>query len=431
MAWTPMVLFRGSYSNALQPDEHYIALEKDFSNLDEVLARLADLLALEAMTQRAFDHLVGSGQFTYRAFYGRVSAAIELKLAQLSRVRSELKNATTQVLWSADVPDRLLELPTPWPCGPDGFKIRQEVAEAALYRREFDRLIGEFARLRSAFVPEIDRIRLSYQWTLGLFGQSAQEMLLPPAAAASDNSFAGLLAAYDDEIETASAQRISARENFSAALSRNAEQDSGRMLRSMLAIERDGYFNLIEWIRRLNESYQAERVELDRQYRERMRWLVARVLPQLPLKQQLKVRYILLKMRLRRLSSVVLRGVVHSPLARKIAAVPALGPLTRRVATREQLSGAASVVGRIRKRRNDARVLQADRIADVEHVFRNRLADDLFARQGLCGEGAVSRDGIFRRVDHSHAARFIMAQVDTDDRAVRRAGAVAPLADQD
>ncbi len=339
MAWTPMVLFRGRYSNALQPDEHYIALEKDFSNLDEVLARLADLPALEAMTQRAFDHLVGSGQFTYRAFYRRVSAAIELKLAKLSRVRSELKGATAQALWSADLPDRLLELPTPWPCGPESFKMRQEIAEAALYRREFDRLIGEFARLRSAFVPEIDRIRLSYQRTLSLFGQSAPEMLMPPAAAASDNSFTGLLAAYDDEIGTASIQRISARENFSAALSRNMEQDSSQMLRHMLAIERDGYFNLIEWIRRLNESYQAERVELDRQYQERMRWLVARVLPQLPLKQQLKVRYILSKMRLRRLSSVALRGLAHSALARRIVAVPALGALTRRVATRMKLTG--------------------------------------------------------------------------------------------
>lgn len=111
------------------------------------------------------------------------------------------------------------------------------------------------------------------------------------------------------------------------------------MLRHMLAIERDGYFNLIEWIRRLNESYQAERVELDRQYQERMRWLVARVLPQLPLKQQLKVRYILSKMRLRRLSSVALRGLAHSALARRIVAVPALGALTRRVATRMKLTG--------------------------------------------------------------------------------------------
>lgn len=109
----------------------------------------------------------------------------------------------------------------------------------------------------------------------------------------------------------------------------------------------------------------------------------------------------------------------------------ALLVLSRRVATREQLSGAASVVGRIRKRRNDARVLQADRIADVEHICRDRLADDLVAGQGVRGERADARDDPVRRIDHRHAALLVVPQVDADDRPVRRAGAVAPLADQD
>src|SRR4029079_18554451 len=43
---TPMIQFRAAYSNAIEPDAHYFALEKDFSNLDDILARLEDTDAL-------------------------------------------------------------------------------------------------------------------------------------------------------------------------------------------------------------------------------------------------------------------------------------------------------------------------------------------------------------------------------------------------
>ncbi len=73
---TPMVLFRGRYSDAIAPEEHYIPLEKDFSNADAVLDRLADLPALEAMAERAYDRLIGSGTFNYSAYVARVDELI-------------------------------------------------------------------------------------------------------------------------------------------------------------------------------------------------------------------------------------------------------------------------------------------------------------------------------------------------------------------
>ncbi len=63
---TPMVLLRGRYSDALVADEHYIPLEKDYSNARAVLERLDDFEALEAMSQRTYEHLVASGKFGYR-----------------------------------------------------------------------------------------------------------------------------------------------------------------------------------------------------------------------------------------------------------------------------------------------------------------------------------------------------------------------------
>src|SRR5262245_34763378 len=79
---TPMVLFSARYSDAIQPHVHYIPLERDFSNVDEVLAKLDNLPDLEAMVDRAYDHLVGSGKFGYRAYIARLSAIIEHEMTR-------------------------------------------------------------------------------------------------------------------------------------------------------------------------------------------------------------------------------------------------------------------------------------------------------------------------------------------------------------
>jgi hypothetical protein len=65
---TAMVMFPGEYSGVLTASEHYIPLEKDFSNMDEVAARLRDDTSLEAMTRRAYDDLIASGRWSYKAF---------------------------------------------------------------------------------------------------------------------------------------------------------------------------------------------------------------------------------------------------------------------------------------------------------------------------------------------------------------------------
>lgn len=87
---TPMVLFRGRYSDAIAPDEHYISLEKDFSNVDQVLDQLKDVSGLEAMADRAYDHLVKSEKFGYRAFCQRVKGLIDAELTRKNWVRAEI-----------------------------------------------------------------------------------------------------------------------------------------------------------------------------------------------------------------------------------------------------------------------------------------------------------------------------------------------------
>ncbi len=64
---TALVLFEGEYSGVLQPDRHYIPLAKDYRNVDEVLAKLADAPFVEALVQRAHAEIILSGRYGYRA----------------------------------------------------------------------------------------------------------------------------------------------------------------------------------------------------------------------------------------------------------------------------------------------------------------------------------------------------------------------------
>lgn len=88
---TPLVMFDGDYSGVVTPDVHYIALRKDFSNVDDVLQRLEDLPALEAMAERAHADLVASDRYAYRSFVAQVTAVIERHVLSVpTRVRAAL-----------------------------------------------------------------------------------------------------------------------------------------------------------------------------------------------------------------------------------------------------------------------------------------------------------------------------------------------------
>lgn len=337
MMRTPMVLFKGRYSDAIVPDRHYIPLEKDFSNIDEVLERLNDLPALEAMTQRAFDHLVGSGRFTYQAFYEGVAGAIEERLAQKPQRRSgqeALPMPPTVPIYRFG---RIEEPATPVPLGSKDFLLRVEAADAAVYRSEVHRLMEEFDRLRSIFQSEIERL-------LGRFAAAFDRVIrfaeieISPFFSLSDCEMPRLLTKYEAEIASASQQREIARAAFGAALSTGMEDAGLEALRHIWQREKDGYLHLIEWIRRLNESYDADRLNMESAFRKRVFELEAMVLPGLNPKQRLSVRLMLLKIRLWAMGGHVLRRAASSPTARRLfVAIPGLKSLARRVARRTGL----------------------------------------------------------------------------------------------
>lgn len=65
---TGLVMFPGDYSGIVSPGEHYIVMEKDFSNMDDVVTKLKDDRFMTALTERAYQHLVQSERWSFAAF---------------------------------------------------------------------------------------------------------------------------------------------------------------------------------------------------------------------------------------------------------------------------------------------------------------------------------------------------------------------------
>jgi len=79
---TGLVLFPGEYSGVLDPDTHYIVLEKDFSNFDEVAAQIRDTPALRRRIETAYDDIVRQGRFGYDVLAESLDHEIEASGAQ-------------------------------------------------------------------------------------------------------------------------------------------------------------------------------------------------------------------------------------------------------------------------------------------------------------------------------------------------------------
>jgi hypothetical protein len=83
---TALILFEGEYSGIVRPWEHFIPLKKDFSNVDQVLAKLDDDVFLEEMTQRAYDEVIAPKKYGYRAAIHEVDALIARKAQRRRRL---------------------------------------------------------------------------------------------------------------------------------------------------------------------------------------------------------------------------------------------------------------------------------------------------------------------------------------------------------
>jgi hypothetical protein len=74
---TALVMFPGYYSGVVSPGRHYIPLEKDFSNMDEVVAQLRDDALLSRIVAQAGEDLIRSGRWGYATFIREFDAVID------------------------------------------------------------------------------------------------------------------------------------------------------------------------------------------------------------------------------------------------------------------------------------------------------------------------------------------------------------------
>jgi hypothetical protein len=95
---TVLVLFEGNYSGILRKDIHYIALKKNFSNINDVFNKLRDDSYLQRMADRTFDDIVRSEKYSYREFV----ESIDRKIDSYIRI-SNLKNSPEQNFINYDI----------------------------------------------------------------------------------------------------------------------------------------------------------------------------------------------------------------------------------------------------------------------------------------------------------------------------------------
>lgn len=88
---TLMILYPGKYSGRLKAWQHYVPLERDFSNIKEVLAVIRDPSMAEAITERAYQEVACNFDNTFEAMVADFDAAIDAEwpLRHFQRVRQE------------------------------------------------------------------------------------------------------------------------------------------------------------------------------------------------------------------------------------------------------------------------------------------------------------------------------------------------------
>lgn len=79
---TGLVLYPGEYSGVIEPEKHYIPLEKDFANFDEVVATIRDADSLRAMNERAYADVVESGRYSYQRLVSQFDSIVDEQIPQ-------------------------------------------------------------------------------------------------------------------------------------------------------------------------------------------------------------------------------------------------------------------------------------------------------------------------------------------------------------
>ena len=73
---TFQVLVEGDYSGVLEAGVHYQPVRRDLSDIDAALDRSQDPQRAQAMVDRAYEEIVASGRYSWRAVVGDIARQV-------------------------------------------------------------------------------------------------------------------------------------------------------------------------------------------------------------------------------------------------------------------------------------------------------------------------------------------------------------------
>lgn len=83
---TCQILVGRDYHDIFRPDEDYIVLEEDYSNIKEVMEKIGDIRYCEDIAETCYRNIIASGQYTYKLFVEYILSEI------VDSVRKKSKN---------------------------------------------------------------------------------------------------------------------------------------------------------------------------------------------------------------------------------------------------------------------------------------------------------------------------------------------------
>jgi hypothetical protein len=171
---TAMVNFPGRYSNVIEPWVHYVPLEKDFTNFDDVVSALRDRAVLEELAARAHADLVASGRYSLQAFIRGLDREIEARAGPARRrQRSRVARELTRTLWTLEPlrsPTRVAEMPAVASLRTRATKRAagrliqrypgiKDLAASQLPASEHERILHDLERLAAAAAAHLRELR--------------------------------------------------------------------------------------------------------------------------------------------------------------------------------------------------------------------------------------------------------------------------------
>jgi SAM-dependent methyltransferase len=80
---TLMIMYEGDYSGILEAGRHYVVLERDHSNMEEVASYLREPAKAKPIIDAAYEEIACSGKWTFKAFIGHFDQVLSEELEKI------------------------------------------------------------------------------------------------------------------------------------------------------------------------------------------------------------------------------------------------------------------------------------------------------------------------------------------------------------